>query len=218
MNTAFLILGIAFALLGAGRFIFSDLPWIAARQARHALPLEQADLPGAQLPPEVLAPVLTGTGMILVGAGAVAGAWANTGPGPLNAANVVSVVLLVPGFVLIIGRSYLSRRLWLRGLAARLFLRKANGQRPVAAVGSRAAPQRESTRFRNMALYSPRQRIRMLLAGVVMSVVSLLLLAVGLSDPSSGAVVIVVGGIGTLFFAPLTIYALAGIISLRKRP
>jgi hypothetical protein len=69
-----------------------------------------------------------------------------------------------------------------------------------------------------MALYPPRQRIRSLLAGVVMSVVSLLLLAAGLSDPSSGAVVIVVGGIGTLFFAPLTIYALVGIISLRQRP
>jgi hypothetical protein len=218
VNTAYLIPGIAFALLGAGRFILSDLPWTAERQAGHALPLEQADLPDAQVPPEVLVPVLTGTGMILVGAGAVAGAWANTGPGPMNAANVVSVVLFGPGFVLAIGRSYLSRRLWLRHLAARLFLRKANGQRPAAAAGSRTAPQRESTRFRNMALYSPRQRIRTLLAGVVMSVVSLLLLAAGLSDPPSGAVVIVVGGIGALFFAPLTIYALVGIISLRKRP
>jgi hypothetical protein len=76
----------------------------------------------------------------------------------------------------------------------------------------------KSSRFRYIAFLSPRERIRRLLAGVIMSVVSALVLLIGLGDPSYGVVFIVVGGIGVLFFAPVTIYALVGIISLRQRP
>jgi hypothetical protein len=71
----------------------------------------------------------------------------------------------------------------------------------------------------------PRERIRRLLSGVIMSVVTALILLIGLSDllldlgdPSRGVVFVVVGGIGVLFFVPVTIYALVGTISLRQRP
>ena len=73
-------------------------------------------------------------------------------------------------------------------------------------------------RFHNIASFSPRERIQRLLAGVIMSVVSLLILAIGLSDPSYGVTLIVIGAFCSLFFVPVTVYALVGIISLRQRP
>ena len=82
-----------------------------------------------------------------------------------------------------------------------------------------------SPRFQYIAMLPPRERIKRLLAGVIMSVVTALILLIGLSDllvglgdPARGVVFVVVGGIGVLFFVPVTIYALVGVISLRQRP
>jgi hypothetical protein len=128
MNTGYLIAGIALVLLGAGRLIMSDGPGAAVRQTGRALQSEQVELPGALLPVRFLKHVLRGAALILVGAGAVAGAWGEPAPGRLNdAAAVVSGVLFCAGIALIIGHSYLGRKPWLRNLAARLFIRKADG-------------------------------------------------------------------------------------------
>jgi hypothetical protein len=131
MNTTYLLAGVAIVLLGVGRLINSDLPYTAVRrQARLALSSGQAGRPGALLPVRFLRPVLTGAGLILVGAGTVAGAMASPAPGRLTTAGIVSAVLFCAGVALIIGQfavPYLSRQPWLRYLAARLFLRKANG-------------------------------------------------------------------------------------------
>jgi hypothetical protein len=131
MNTGYLIAGIALVLLGAGRLIMSDGPGTAVRETGRALQSEQSEqseLPGALLPVRFLKQVLRGAALSLVGAGAVAGAWGEPAPGRLNgAAAAVSGVLFCAGIALIIGHSYLGRQPWLRNLAARLFIRKADG-------------------------------------------------------------------------------------------
>jgi len=127
MNGTYLLTGIAVVLLGVGRFLISDLPFIAVRQAGRALPSGQAGRPGDLLPVRFLKQVLIGAGLILVGAGGIAGAWASPAPGRPDIAAIVSAVLFCAGIALIIGHSYLGRQPWVRNLAARLFLWKANG-------------------------------------------------------------------------------------------
>jgi hypothetical protein len=57
----------------------------------------------------------------------------------------------------------------------------------------------KSSRFKNIAVFSPRDRIRRLRAGVIMSVVSLLIVAIGLGDPSYGVAFVVIGAFCSLF-------------------
>jgi hypothetical protein len=127
MKATYLLIGIAVVLLGVGRFVISDLPFTAVRQARRALPSGQAGRPGDLLPVRFLKQVLIGAGLILIAAGAIAGAWTSPAPGRPNTAAIVSAVLFCAGIALIIGHSYLGRQPWLRNLVARLFLRKPNG-------------------------------------------------------------------------------------------
>jgi hypothetical protein len=201
MNATYLLTGIAAILLGIGRLIIIDLPGTAVRLAGRA---------GAPPPARFIRQALTGAGLTLVGAGSVAGAWASPAPGPLSAVGIVSAVLLCAGVALIIvgllAAPYLGRQPWLGRLMPKAL--PPEGERGMS----------KSSRFRNMSRFSPRERIKGLLAGVIMSVSSLLAVAIGLSDPSDGVAFIVIGAFGSLFFVPATIFVLAGVISLRQRP
>jgi hypothetical protein len=74
----------------------------------------------------------------------------------------------------------------------------------------------KSFRLQRLDNFSPPERRKRLLGGVVMTVVSAFVLLAGVGNSGYGVLFIVIGVIGLLFFAPLTVYVASELLRLRR--
>lgn len=64
--------------------------------------------------------------------------------------------------------------------------------------------------------YPAQQRQKMVLAGLIMTTLSAFLFWVGTAGGATGVVLLIVGGIGVLFFGPLTVYVISELLRIRR--
>jgi hypothetical protein len=74
----------------------------------------------------------------------------------------------------------------------------------------------KSFRLQRLDNFSPQERRKRLLGGVIMTVASALVLLAGLGNSGFGVLFIVVGVIGLLFFAPLTGYVASELFRIHR--